>query len=153
MKTAALAILLLLHPVHVSVTGIEFNPDTRVYDIFVKVYCDDLLSDMKLTSISIGNEKEVTDEEFCKYLKDKIKIRENGKDIDLRVVTSESDGVERRFTLSAKGKKDTKEVTIINTIMTRLHSDQSNMVMFKYKNIEDACKFTISDTLRNYQVR
>ncbi|MCK7540655.1 MAG: hypothetical protein MZV63_62070 [Marinilabiliales bacterium] len=41
-------ILLLLHPVHVSLTGIEYDSMNRVYSVFVKVYSDDLEADMSL---------------------------------------------------------------------------------------------------------
>jgi len=41
MKIIALAILLLMHPVHVSLTGIEYDAVNREWSLFVKVWSDD----------------------------------------------------------------------------------------------------------------
>ncbi len=48
MKILSLAILILLHPVHVSLTGIEYDSMNQVYSVFVKVWSDDLDADIKL---------------------------------------------------------------------------------------------------------
>ncbi len=150
MKITALIILLSMHPVHVSLTGIDYNSDDHSYNIFIKAYIDDLQSDMK---IYFGNKKilnDVDNDTFSEYLNDRVLILEDGKQIEMKVVTSETDGAEQRITLAARGKKKVSDLTVINRIMINLHSDQMNMMLFKFNDIEDACKFTATDTLRNY---
>ena len=48
MKILSLAILIFLHPVHVSLTGIEYDSMNQVYSVFVKVWSDDLDADINL---------------------------------------------------------------------------------------------------------
>lgn len=153
MKLISLAIIMLLHPVHVSLTGIDYDRASRVYSIFVKVYCDDLESDMKMILNIEQASYEADDKDYYAYLCDRIKILEDGKILGMKLITSEKDGLERKFTLEAKGGKSVKTVTVIDRIMTRLYTDQSNMLLFSFNGIEDGYKFTTSDTLRNYNVK
>jgi hypothetical protein len=153
MKILSIAILLLLHPVHVSLTGIEYNSDRRVYSVFVKVWSDDLESDIKLGRYP-GNQIPGNEEnKYSEYLTDKVLIIEDGKKLEMTLMNSETDGLERRFNLEARGKRSVKNVTVINRIMTRLYADQANMLLFSYNGIEDGFKFTAADTLKNYKVK
>lgn len=152
MKTFALAILFLLHPVHVTLTGIEYDKGNRTYSVFLKIYSDDLYSDMKLLDPAIDKESSDSIARFGAYLSDRFQITENGRPLKLKIIKAESDGIEHRFTITAEGKKKVTEVRIMNRIMTRLYSDQANMVMFKFNDVEDAGKMSVTDTLRIYKV-
>jgi len=153
MKIFILSILLSLHPVHVSLTGIDYNPESRTYNIFIKVYSDDLKSDMKITT-GITEENNLAGlDGYLIYLTDRVKILEDGKLLKMKILNAESDGVEQRFILGAKGRRNPEKVTVINRIMTRLHSDQSNMCLFKFSDIEEGYKFTVYDTIKNYSVK
>jgi hypothetical protein len=153
MKILSIAILLLLHPVHVSLTGIEYDSLNRIYSVFVKVWCDDLEADMTLGQ-SAGAQIPANEvDRYYKYLTDKVLIIEDGKELEMTLVNSEIDGLEHRFNLEAKGKRSVKNITVINRIMTRLYADQSNMLLFSYKGIEDGYKFTAADTLKIYNVK
>jgi hypothetical protein len=147
------AILILLHPVHVSLTGIEYDSMNRVYSVFVKVWSDDLDADIKLGSTAgdqlTGDEREI----YYKYLTDRILIIEDGKQLKMTLLKSETDGVEHRFNLEAGGSRAVKNVTVINRIMTRLYEDQANMLLFSFNGIEDGYRFTTADTLKNYKVK
>jgi hypothetical protein len=153
MKILSLAILILLHPVHVSLTGIEYDSMNQVYSVFVKVWSDDLVADIKLGSTEgdqlTGDEKEI----FHKYLTDRILIIENGKQLKMTLLKSETDGIEHRFNLEAGGSRAVENVTVINRIMTRLYEDQANMLLFSFNGIEDGYRFTTADTLKNYKVK
>ena len=153
MKIVTLAILLLMHPVHVSLTGIEYDGGNRIYSVFVKVWSDDLASDMNLGNA--GGVELTGDEEqrHFDYLADRISILEDGKKLEMKLLGSEVDGLEHRFRLEAKGRKGTRSVTVVNRIMTRLYSDQANMVLFSYDGVEDGYRFTSSDTLKVYNVK
>jgi len=147
------AILILLHPVHVSLTGIEYDKMNQVYSVFVKVWSDDLDADINLwngeSGRKTGDEKEI----YNKYLTDRIMIIEDGKQLTMTLLNSETDGIEHRFNLEASGSRKVKNVTVINRIMTRLYEDQANMLLFSFNGIEEGYRFTSADTLRNYQVK
>lgn len=153
MKILSIAILLLLHPVHVSLTGIDYDSARRVYSVFVKVWSDDLESDIKLGQYTGDQIPAKEENKYSEYLTDKILIIEDGKKLEMTLLNSEKDGLERRFNLEARGKRSVKNVTVINRIMTRLYADQANMLLFSYNGIEDGFKFTAADTLKNYKVK
>ncbi len=153
MKILSLAILILLHPVHVSLTGIEYDSDKRIYSVFVKVWSDDLESDIKLGQTPGDQIPANEEDKYSEYLKDKVLIIEDGKKLEMTLLNSEPDGLEHRFNLEARGKRSAKNVTVINRIMTRLYPDQANMLLFRYNGIDDGFKFTAADTLKNYKVK
>lgn len=153
MKILSLAILIILHPVHVSLTGIDYNSMNQIYSVFVKVWSDDLDADITLRNTAsermTGDVKEI----YYKYLTDRILIIEDGKQLKMTLLKTETDGTEHRFNLEASGSREVKNVTVINRIMTRLYEDQANMLLFSFNGIEDGYKFTAADTLKNYQVK
>ncbi len=153
MKTIALTILLLVHPVHVSLTGIDYDRVNRVWSVFVKVWSDDLESDMKL---GLRNGEQITgstDEMYSAYLADRVMILENGKPVQLKLISAGIDGLEHRFALQAKGKKGVSSITVMNRIMTRLYEDQANMLLFSFDGLEEGYRFTVTDTMKSYQVK
>lgn len=153
MKILLLTLAMFLHPVHVSLTGIDYDSAHRMYTVFVKVYSDDLESDMRLSPGCASVSFSSPDEQYGNYLCDRVVISEDGKKLELILTATESDGLEHRFTLEAKGGKRVKTVAVVNRIMTRLYDDQANMVLFRFDDTEEGYKFTSSDTLRNYFVK
>lgn len=153
MKTILFAILLLIHPVHVSLTGIEYDDVNRTWSVFVKVWSDDLEADMKLGR-SDGNPLSGNPEErFFLYLSDRIIIMEDETPVQMELVSATVDGLEHRFTLMAKGKGEADSVTVVNRIMTRLHEDQANMLLISLDGIEEGYRFTATDTMKSYKVK
>jgi hypothetical protein len=153
MKILSLAILIFLHPVHVSLTGIEYDSMNQVYSVFVKVWSDDLNADIRLLNMRSEQIKQDESEIYYKYLTDRILIIEDGKQLKMTLMKTETDGLEHRFNLEASGSRAVTNVTVINRIMTRLYDDQANMLLFSFNGIEDGYKFTTADTLKNYQVK
>lgn len=43
-----ISLLFLLHPLHVTLTSIDFVPDLGCYNVFVRMYFDDFLTDNKV---------------------------------------------------------------------------------------------------------
>jgi hypothetical protein len=153
MKILFFAIMTLLHPVHVSLTGIEYDSSNRIYSVFVKVYSDDLEADIGLGSSEGEAITGEGNDRYCKYLCDRLLILEDGKRLDMRLMNVESDGLEHRFSLEANGGRSVGDVSVINRIMTRLYYDQVNMLLFKFGTVEDGYKFTVTDTLKSYNVK
>jgi len=153
MKILSLFILLLLHPVHVSLTGIEYDTVNRVYEVFVKVYSDDLEADMSLGRSAGGAIEGDLNERHFQYISDRVIILEDGKPLKMKLMKTEADGLEHRFSLRAEGGVTVSEVTVMNRIMTRLYDDQSNMLLFSFDATEDGYRFTSTDTLKIYKVK
>jgi len=142
MKILSLFILLLIHPVHVSLTGIEYDTVNRVWSVFVKVYSDDLQTDMDLGLSAGGEIKGGETERYFQYIADRLMIMEDGRRIEMNLLKTESDGLEHRFSLHAQGG-----------IMVRLYEDQANMLLFSFGGMEDGYRFTATDTLKIYKVK
>jgi hypothetical protein len=153
MKTVSLAILLLMHPVHVSLTGIEYDGMNRLWSVFVKVWSDDLEADMNLGTGDGGEFTGNSDERFLQYLSDRVVIMEDGKPLEMELLSASADGLEHRFTLRAKGKKGLRSVTVMNRIMIRLYEDQANMLLFSLNGMEEGYRFTVRDTIRSYKMK
>jgi hypothetical protein len=153
MKTILLAILLLLHPVHVSLTGIEYDEANRIWSVFVKVWSDDLEADINLGRSGGGLISGNREEQIFLYLSDRIIIMEDGKPVQMELLSTTVDGLEHRFTLRAKGKGDPDSVTVINRIMTRLYEDQANMLLISLGGLEEGYRFTVTDTMKSYKVK
>lgn len=153
MKILSLFILLLIHPVHVSLTGIEYDTVNRVWSVFVKVYSDDLQSDMDLGLSDGGEIKGGETERYFQYIADRLMIMEDGTTIEMKLLKTEADGFEHRFSLQAQGGRRVSNVTVVNRIMVRLYEDQSNMLLFSFHGIEDGYRFTATDTLKIYKVK
>ena len=153
MKILLFYILLLLHPVHVSLTGIEYDSMNRVYSVFVKVYSDDLESDISLGKAGGGEIIGGVTERYSQYIADRVNIMEAGRLLELKLLNTESDGLEHRFRLEAAGGRRVSNVTVVNRIMTRLYDDQANMLLFSFDGIEDGYRFTASDTMKVYKVK
>jgi hypothetical protein len=136
-----------------SLTGIEYDKMNQVYSVFVKVWSDDLNSDIRLLNMRSEQSKGDENEIYYKYLTDRILIIEDGKQLKMTLLKSETDGMEHRFNLEASGSRAVTNVTVINRIMTRLYDDQANMLLFSFNGLEDGYKFTAADTLKNYQVK
>jgi hypothetical protein len=153
MKTITLAILLLTHPVHVSLTGIEYDGVNRQWSVFVKVWSDDLLADMNLGLVNGGEISGTTGERLLRYVSDRIIIMEDEKPLTMEMVSVEADSLEHRLTLRARGRRGVRNVTVVNRIMTRMYDDQANMVLFSCGGTEEGYRFTVTDTIKSYKVK
>jgi hypothetical protein len=125
----------------------------RVYSVFVKVYSDDLEADMNLGMSSGGVIEGGVTEKYRRYITDRVMIMEDGRLLEMTLIDTESDGLEHRFSLKADGGRRVRNVTVVNRIMTRLHDDQANMLLFSFNGLEDGYRFTASDTLKIYRVK
>lgn len=143
---------LLLHPVHVTITGIDYDEKMNLFSLFVKVYSDDMQKDMIIGNSKNGVSYPLDKNGFQGWLSNRLTITENGTPLKLELMSIETEANEHKFYLQAKGSRHTHSLTISNTINVRLYEDQSNMIMFKYREIEEGFKLTPSDTLKVFNV-
>lgn len=107
-------------------------------------------------NLGLRNGDEITgsaEERYSRYLSDRVMIMEDGKPVKMELQSAGVDGLEHRFTLQAKGQNGVRDVTVMNRIMTRLYEDQANMLLFSYDGVEEGYRFTVTDTMKSYQVK
>ena len=76
-RTLFFSIWFLLHPVHVTLTSIDYIPEVDSFKVFVRMYFDDFLRDYKLGGTEIQDKEfSATDPSFInkmqKYLEKKV---------------------------------------------------------------------------------
>lgn len=146
-RTLFFSIWFLFHPVHVTLTSIDYNAEINTFKVFVRMYFDDFISDCKLTGNVIQN-KDFSDVNTSSltamenYLAEKVILRVNeiqlaGKLHDMKLVDNEIS-----MNLEFKSVKKPKTLTVKNFIMTGLYSDMSNMMIVKVNNFEEGIKLT-----------
>lgn len=138
---------LLLHPVHVSMSSMEYEPLDGGYKITVRMFSDDLLLDL-LSLYELPGEHIADhvytgpDDIYEDYVNEKIEIKINGKQYRAELLESEKLEIETimRLFVSFEGRADS--VKISNTILTGIYVDQVNLFIYKDDKNELAFRFT-----------
>ncbi len=131
--------LLLFHPLHISVTEIEYNEKVEALQIISRIFVDDLEVAMraktKLPELDILNPKNglTTKGLLTDYLKDHLKIRLDGKEQQLNFLGYEEENLAFVCYIEIEKVKNFKVIEVENTIMTETYDDQSNLVHVTYK--------------------
>lgn len=129
-----LALGLYLHPLHVSVTEIEFDEKDKALEIMMRVFIDDMeqtlrekLNQPELDILEPKN-GQTTDQMVSTYLKDHFKITLDNKPQKTNYLGHEREGEAFIFYIEVSNVKKWKTIQILNDIITETHEDQSNLV-------------------------
>jgi hypothetical protein len=123
-----------LHPLHVSVTEIEFDEKEKALEIMMRVFIDDfeltLRNNLKQPELDILDAKNgmTIDEMAGNYLKDRFKISLDNKAQQVNYLGHEREGDAFIFYIEVSKIKRWKTIHILNSIITETHDDQSNLV-------------------------
>ena len=147
LKILILPIILLLHPVHVTLTTIDQVQGTDTMKVFFRMYYDDFLRDYKLYEPGCNLEKLSVNESFPadmanKYFNDRIHIYVNNKLLTGNVLTLTILDNEIFLNLLYRSEKDPKKIKIRNKVSISLYSDQTNMVFININKNEEAMRLT-----------
>ncbi|HET9486340.1 MAG TPA: DUF6702 family protein [Chryseosolibacter sp.] len=128
------SMLLCLHPIHVSVTEIEFDEKDQALEVMMRVFIDDLeltlRNSHKEPELDIFHPKNgmTTDQLVGDYLKDHFKISLDNSLQKTNYLGHEREGEAFIFYIEVPGVKKWKTITIHNDIIMATHDDQSNLV-------------------------
>lgn len=130
----AITLFFYLHPIHVSVTEIEFDEKDKALEIMMRVFIDDL----ELTLRHKLNQPELditepknnltTDQMVSDYLKDHFKVSLDNKLQKTVYLGHEREAEAFIFYIEVTNVKKWKDIRIFNDIITETHEDQSNLV-------------------------
>ncbi len=146
-KLILFSVWTLFHPVHVTLTSIDFVKEKRALEVFVKLYYDDFLLECTNEGRTVkkggytGNENElrVLMED---YLGDKLVIKINDKEVQGKLKDISVQDNEARVNLEYTDVKQPATIAVKNLIMTDLYSDQANMVIIRIGDFEQGLKLT-----------
>lgn len=124
---------LYVHPIHVSVTEIEFDKKEAALEIMMRVFIDDL----ELTLRNSLNRPELDilhpggtsiDDLARSYLKDHFKVALDGKQREVNYVGHEREGDAMIFFIEVSGVTEWKTIRVHNDIIMSTYDDQSNLI-------------------------
>ncbi|MBN1387541.1 MAG: hypothetical protein JW965_03795 [Bacteroidales bacterium] len=137
----------LLHPVHVSMSSMEYIPQDSGYRVTVRMFSDDLLLD--LLNLYQLPEEHVADHVYAgpddiyeDYINEKVQIKINGKQYPARLLETEKLEIETIMRLFVDYDGEINTIDITNTILTTIYLDQVNLFIYKDEENELAFRFT-----------
>jgi hypothetical protein len=148
LKTLILPILLMFHPVHVTLTSIDQAQGSDSLRVTFRMYYDDFLRDYKLYDPDFNLQKISGNQAFpadllSKYFNDRVHIYINNKRLTGKLVAVDiPENYEIILSLLYKSDKQPKKFRIRNQVLTGLYDDQKNMIFFSINKYEAAMRLT-----------
>jgi hypothetical protein len=134
-----LLVFWLLHPMHVSVTEVQYNEKNKSFEIISRIFIDDLelsiQAEKKNESLDLLNPGSgmTTDQLVSEYLGHHLQIRLDGKPVVIHYLAHEIDDVALVCYLEVEGVRKVNVIEITNSVIQETHADQSNLVHVTYK--------------------
>jgi len=155
MLKSLLLFLFMLHPVHVTLTSVDYAPKDGRLNVFIRMYLDDFLLDTEQNEEIFLKDNRKSKKITEKYINQKFIIKANNKTLkgkinNFEVIKSLEDEI--KVYMEYKTSRKPKELLVRNLIMTDLYDDQSNLVIIKIDNFEDGFKFTSEITERVFKI-
>lgn len=147
LKTLALSIWVILHPVHVSLTSIDYIPGTDSLKVFFKIDFDDFLHDYQTTDDDRDLNKLFGTKPFPvdlvnKYFNSKVFIYINNKLLVGKLLSVDIDDNEINLSLFYLAEKKPRKITVRNLVLKGWYTDQENMTIIRINKFEKGIKFT-----------
>jgi hypothetical protein len=122
-----------IHPLHVSVTEMEWDEKDKALEIMMRVFMDDLELAFRQRyanpALDILNPGEPTlDKMMATYLNERFSVSIDGKKQTLNYLGHERDGEAFVFYIEIGRLKKWNRIRVANTIMMELYDDQSHLV-------------------------
>lgn len=157
LKTLFISIWILLHPVHVTLTSIEYIPEINSFKVFVRMNFDDFLRDYNIGGTVIKDKDFSTESasskiQMQKYLKEKVIIRVNGNQLYGKLQNMNLADNEISMNLKFGPGKKPETISVKNLIMTGLYRDMSNMILIRVNDFEEGFKLTSDITEQTIKI-
>jgi hypothetical protein len=129
-----LALCFYVHPIHVSVTEIEYDPRDRTLEIMMRVFIDDfeltLRNSLNKPDLDVLNPgKEVSlDDMISGYLQNHLRISLDNKLQKTNYLGHEREAEAFIFYVEVTGVSKWQTITIHNDVIMSTYDDQSNIV-------------------------
>ena len=163
MRLAGIALLLLFtswnHPIHVSVTNIDLDPDVGKMELSVKIFADDF-QDLILHKYSVQlklMDQELPGEKISsvnRYIGETLKIEINGKEIEeLKFEKSELNEEAIWLYYSYDHGSRMRKINIRNTLMNEKFDDQTNLLIVSYNNKQNGYRMNNKTTDLTFNIK
>jgi hypothetical protein len=121
------------HPLHVSVTEINYDERDKALEIMVRIFADDLETTMRkrqnIPDLDITKPEGTSlDEMMQEYLQQSLAVSLDGKSQTIKYLGNERDGEAFVFYVEIPRVKKWKKISVSNSVLTETFDDQSNLV-------------------------
>jgi len=137
------------HPVHLTITNVEYNIKTKKIDISFRIFVDDfekILNTKNNTILNIGkkNEQKKTNKYINEYIYEHFSLKINNSEIKSRKILLKKREIKDLtiwLNYSIDYSHEITKVEIFNSLLTDLYKDQKNLLIFTYKNKQTPLQF------------
>ena len=125
------------HPIHVSVSEMDYNPETHHVEVGVRIFVDDLehaLETEGAPTLRLGTSQEAPKarDYLLAYLRQHLRVEANGKALPMDFVGySVNQEVTWCFVEVKDLPSDQEALRICNTVLLDAFDDQTNIVYFR----------------------
>ena len=139
MITLFCSFLLFLHPIHLSVSEINYSEKDKALQITSRIFIDDLETSIrkKLNQPELDILKptggQSTDQLVSAYINDHFKVKLDNKPQKLSYLGHEIEDAAIICYIEIEKVKKFKTLEVLNDIIQETHEDQSNLIHVTYK--------------------
>ena len=129
----------LIHPIHVSVTDVEYDEDRKALEFTSRIFLDDIELHIRYNRnqpyLDITAPKnELTSDQLVKdYVMPLLEVQVNGKTKEIDYVGHEIDGDAVNVYYQVLNVRKFRSITMKNNILLDFYTDQVNMVHVKFE--------------------
>ena len=148
MISVILGFLLTFHPIHLSITEVEYNEKSRAIQMTTRIFIDDL----ELAIRKQTNEEELdllepgkgrtTNDLVRAYLAEHVKVKVDKKLAKTNYIGNEIEGPAIICYVEIENIKKFSTIEVTNKVNLEIHDDQSNLVNVNYKNKVKSIRLT-----------
>jgi hypothetical protein len=143
----------------VTFTGIEYIQGTDSlkvsvrlnYEFFLRDYQQTIFDDLDLEVLR--SFKPFPPDLANNYINSKINIYVNKKLVIGKLLKTEENDRDLRFSILYRVEKKLKSITVKNTILTGLYSDVENLIIFRSRNYESEIKLTSEHNEKTFLIK
>lgn len=139
-----------MHPLHVSVTEIEYDEQEKELEIMMRIFVEDLekaiREETNQPELNLMNSEPVTRSHVSAYLKKHFTLSLDGKMQTLKYLGQELDGQALICYIQVVNVKKWKSIEFLNTTLINIYDDQSNLVHVSVKEKVKSVRLTTDNT-------
>lgn len=146
-----------LHPVHLSVTEVDYSAKDKTLQITSRIFIDDLeLSIRRATGDSdldlLRPSGTTTDKLVSEYVLRHLSLKTDGKPLALRYLGHEIEDVAIICYIESATVRKVSVVEVTNSVIHQTHSDQSNIVHLTFNGPVQSARLTLDEPTHRFQI-
>ena len=146
-----------LHPLHVSICEIEYDPSSKSLEIIQRIFLDDLESEIRLDlglpelDITVPDNGSTLDDMAEAYLFKRLKFEINGKEASYNYLGHEIEGEAILCYIEIEKVKKLKSIKVHSDILLDFFDDQINIIHVEVEDRIRSMKLTPRNRSEEFQ--